>query len=120
MTTTTHQRVLDASVLAWTAGIAVIWLIAAFLRSDTTLHLGPLLLPLVPAILGRDAKHPIRLTVIGIAAGMVAVVVLFTSGHLSGPSLEPFPDAVTESVVLLAVGGVISLLVAASAGRRSR
>ena len=119
MTTTTHQRVPATSVLVWTAGIAAVWLIAAFLRSDTTLHLGPLLLPLVPAILGRDTQHPIRLTMIGIGAGVAAIVVLFASGNLDGPAIEPFSSALTESVVLLGVGSVIGLIIAALSGRRS-
>lgn len=120
MTTTTHHRVPSTSVLAWTAGIAAVWLIAAFLRADTTLHLGPLLLPLVPALLGRDAENPIRLTLIGIGAGAVAIVVLFTSGNLDGPALEPFNSALTESLVLLGVGSAIVLIIAALSGRRSR
>jgi len=119
MTTTTHQRVPSRSILAWTAGIAAAWLIAAFLRADTTVHLGPLLLPLVPALLGRDTEHPIRLTTIGIGAGAAAIVVLFASGNLDGPALEPFNGALTESLALLGVGSVIGLMIAALAGRRS-
>jgi hypothetical protein len=119
MTTTTHQRVPSTPVLAWTAGIAAVWLTAAFLRADTTLHLGPLLLPLVPAILGRDAEHPIRLTMIGVGAGAATIVVLFASGNLDGPALEPFNRALTESLVLLGVGSVVGLIIAALSGRRS-
>jgi hypothetical protein len=120
MTTTTHERVPDATILAWTGGIALVWLIAAFLRPGTTLHLGPLLLPLIPAILGRDTQHPIRLTLIGISAGVAAIIVLLVTGNLDGPSLSAFPDALTESVALLAVGGAIGLVIAASAGQHSR
>ena len=119
MATTTHNRVTDVPVLAWTSAIAVIWLIAAFLRSDTTLHLGPLLLPLVPAVLGRETGHPIRLTIIGILAGMATIIVLSTTGNLDGPALDPFPDALTESIIFLAGGGVLGLVVSASAGRRT-
>ncbi len=120
MTTATHTRVLDRSVVAWTGGIAAVWLLAAFLRSDTTLHLGPLLLPLVPAILGRDADHAVRLTLVGIGIGAAVIVLLSVTGNLNGPALEPFTEALTESVVLLAVGGAISLIISTSAGRRSR
>jgi hypothetical protein len=119
MSTTTHERVPDATILGWTGGIALVWLAAAFLRSGTTLHLGPLLLPLIPAILGRDTQHPIRLTLIGIGAGIVAIVVLFATGNLNGPSLSAFPDALTESIVLLAIGGVVGLVIAASGRGRS-
>ena len=120
MSTTTHERVPDRSILAWTGGITAVWLIAAFLRSGTTLHLGPLLLPLIPAILGRDTEHPIRLTLIGIIAATLAIVVLFVTGNLDGPSLSAFPDALTESIVFLAMGSVIGLIISASAQRRSR
>jgi hypothetical protein len=120
MTTTTHERVPDATILAWTGGIALVWLAAAFLRSGTTLHLGPLLLPLIPAVLGRETEHPIRLTLIGIGAGVAAIVLLFSSGNLNGPSLSAFPDALTESIVFLAVGGVAGLIVAASSRGRSQ
>jgi len=120
MSTTTHERVPDASVLAWTGGIAAVWLIAAFLRSGTTLHLGPLLLPLIPAILGRDTEHPIRLTLIGIFTAIVAIVVLLVTGNLNGPSLGAFPDALTESIAFLAIGSVIGLIISASGRGRSQ
>ncbi|MCL1601424.1 MAG: hypothetical protein M3112_07805 [Actinomycetia bacterium] len=120
MSTTTHERVPDGSILAWTGGIAAAWLIAAFLRSGTTLHLGPLLLPLIPAILGRNTEHPIRLTLIGIVTAIGAIVVLFLTGNLSGPSLGAFPDALTESIAFLAIGSVVGLIIAASGRRRSR
>ena len=119
MSTTTHERVLDGSVLAWTGGIAAIWLIAAFLRPGTTLHLGPLLLPLIPAILGRDTEHPIRLTLIGIAAAILAIVILSATGNLSGPSFGAFPDALTESIAFLAIGSVIGLIISSTSRGRT-
>jgi hypothetical protein len=113
MTTTTHQRVPDTSILTWTMGIAFVWLIAAFVRSDTTMHLGPLLLPMVPAVLGRYADHTIGITVVGVAMGAVVVTLLHLTGNLSGPALSPFSSALTESISLLAVGGVAGLATAA-------
>jgi hypothetical protein len=50
---------------------------------------------------------------------MVAIIVLFTTGNLNGPSLNACPDALTESIALLAIGGVIGLVIAASGRRRS-
>jgi hypothetical protein len=118
MTTTTHQRVPDASVLTWTLGIAFVWLIAAFVRTDTTMHLGPLLLPMVPAILGRYADHALGFTVVGVATGAVVVTLLHLTGNLSGPALSPFSSAFTESISLLAVGGVAGLAITALLRRR--
>jgi hypothetical protein len=120
MTSTTHERAVDVSVLRWTGAIAAVWLVASFMRPDTTLHLGPLLLPLLPAVLGRDTEHPIRLALLGIGAGLATILVLLATGNLSGPALEPFPDALTESIVFLVAGGAIGLILAASAGERSR
>lgn len=119
MTTASHIHVPDRSILAWTGGIVAIWLIAAVLRPDTTLHLGPLLVPLVPAVLGRDAEHPLRLTLLGIGGGIVTILILLATGNLNGPALNPFPNALTESIVLLGVGGGIGIVVTASAGQRS-
>ncbi len=119
MASTTDQRAQDITVLAWTMGIAIVWVVAAVLRTDTTLHLGPLLLPLVPAILGRDARHPLQLTLAGIGIGAATIALLFLTGNLNGPGLGSFPDALAESIVLLAVGGVIGLGIAMSANRRT-
>jgi hypothetical protein len=118
MTTTTHQRVPDTSILTWTLGIAFVWLIAAFVRTDTTMHLGPLLLPLVPAILGRYADHELGLTVVGVATGAVVITLLHLTGNLSGPALSPFSSALAESISLLAVGGVAGFAMTALFRRR--
>jgi hypothetical protein len=120
MTSTTHEPAVDVPVLAWTGAIAAVWLFAGFIRSDTTLHLGPLLLPLVPAVLGRDTEHPVRITLFGIGAGTTTILILLATGNLNGPALEPFPNALIESVVFLVAGGAIGLILAASAGKRSR
>ena len=118
MTTTTHERVPVNSILTWTIGIASVWLITAFIRTDTTMHLGPLLLPIVPAILGKDTDHPIRFTLVGVAIGAAVIAVLYLTGNLNGPALSPFSDALTESVAMLAVGGIAGLGVSALVRRR--
>ena len=118
MTATTHQRVPDNSILTWTVGVALVWLITAFVRTDTTMHLGPLLLPMVPAILGRDTDHPLRLTLVGVATGATVITVLYLTGNLNGPALSPFSDALTESIALLAVGGIAGLGITALVRRR--
>jgi len=118
MTATTHERAQEATVLAWTVGIAVVWLITAFLRADTTLHLGPLLLPLVPAVLGKDTDHPQRLAVVGVAVGAIVITILYLTGNLNGPALSPFSDALTESIIFLAAGGVAGLAITSLVRRR--
>jgi len=50
----------------------------------------------------------------------VAIVVLLVTGNLNGPSLGAFPDALTESIVFLAIGSVIGLIISASGRGRSQ
>jgi hypothetical protein len=111
-TSTTQERTPYATTMLWTAAVAALWLIVAFVRPDTTLHLGPLLVPLIPAILSRGTDHAIRSTLAGIAMAGIALVILAASGNLSGPALGPFPDALTESLVFLAIGSVGALMYA--------
>jgi hypothetical protein len=88
--------------MGWTAAIGIVWIIAAALRPETTLHLGPLLLPLIPAFLlrGHDGA---RVAVLGgTAIGGVILVILLLTGNLDGPALEPFANVIVESVVFLA------------------
>lgn len=117
-TATTHERASDISILAWTGAIASIWLMTAVFRPDTTLHLGPILVPLVPALLGREAERPVRLVLIGTLLGAGVLVMLMITGNLNGPALNPFPDAIAESVILLGVGGLTGLILVRSTIRR--
>ena len=89
--------------MGWTAAIAVVWMIAAVLRPETTLHLGPILLPLMPAFLLRGQDHAFAGVVGGTAIGAGVLAILLLSGNLDGPALEPFTNVITESVVFLAV-----------------
>ena len=109
MTADAHQRATNVSVVTWTIGIAALWLVTAFVRGDTTVHLGPVLLPIVPAMLGRGTNHPQRLTLLGLATGSAVITILYLTGRLSGPAVPPFSDALTESITLLAVGGIAGL-----------
>ena len=98
-------------------GIAFVWIVAAFIRTETTLHLGPLLVPLVPAILGRDTDRPLALTLLGVATGAAVITILHLTGNLVGPALAPFSSALSESISLLAVGGVAGVAMTASLHR---
>lgn len=120
MTSTTHERISETAVGVWTVGIALVWIATAFLRPDTTMHLGPLLLALVPAFLGRDSDHPQRGVLVGTGIGAMVITILSITGNLDGPSLSGFPDALTESIVLLAIGGTGGLVYVASTGRHGQ
>lgn len=102
MTTTTAPTSSLRSVLGWTAAIGLVWIVAAALRPETTLHLGPLLLPLMPAFLLRGQDGARGGVLGGTATGATVLVILFLSGNLDGPALEPFTDVLVESVVFLA------------------
>lgn len=89
-------------------GLAAVWVIAAMLRPDTTFHLGPIILPLIPLIVAPKAA---RMTgvVVAIAVGAGVTAVLSITGNLSGPSLEPSPSALAESMLTLVGSGVLAL-----------
>jgi hypothetical protein len=103
MTTTITPSTSLRSALGWTAVIAAVWIIAAVLRPETTLHLGPLLLPLIPAFLLRGHASAYAGVLGGAAIGAAVLVVLLLSGNLDGPALEPFTSVIAESVALLVV-----------------
>ena len=101
MTTITTPTDSLRSVLGWTTAIAAVWIVAAVLRPETTLHLGPILLPLIPAFLLRGHAKA-QVGVLGgavIGAGVLGI--LLVSGNLDGPALEPFSSVISESVTLL-------------------
>ena len=108
MTTTTIDAHTERQTYLLTAGIALVWIVAAVVRSETTFHLGPIILPFVPLI---AAPRPVRGKAVGVALAMGAGVIALLSltGNLSGPSFEPFPSAVAESVVALAASGMLAL-----------
>ncbi|MCL1594741.1 MAG: hypothetical protein M3132_10365 [Actinomycetia bacterium] len=112
MTTTQTAPTQLRSAVIWTAGIAIVWIIAALLRPETTLHLGPLFLPLVPAILLRGDPGALKGVVAGVALGAVTITLLSLTGNLDGPPLEPFASALSESLIVLAVSAMIALVVA--------
>lgn len=106
------------SVLGWTAGVAVVWILAALLRPETTLHLGPVFVPLLPVFLLWRRDDAVQGVFGGVAIGALTIAILLLTGNLDGPPLEPFGDPLTESVVVLA-GTAIVAVVLARIGRRS-
>ncbi len=94
-------------------GLAVLWVVLAFLRSGTTFHLAPILvagaLPVVVAFDLQDqisAQHLVLPTAIGLVGALAATLVLTVADELTGPSLLPFGGAVTEAVVFSATGAI--------------
>lgn len=103
-----HSTTTTVGIL-WASGIALVWIVAAIVRPDTTLHLGPLLVPLLPAIMMDGSRRAVAATMVAIVIGLGATALLAATGHLSGPAIRPFPDALTETLVLLALGAFASL-----------
>ena len=98
--------------MVWTAGVAIVWIAAAILRPETTLHLGPIFLPLIPAFLLRGTPDSLKGVLAGVTIGAVTIAVLTLTGNMDGPPLEPFTDPLTESIAFLAGAGIIGLIVA--------
>ena len=99
------------ATIASTVALAALWVLVAIFRPGTTLHLGPVLVPLVPLLLVRgEEDHAVFSTLI---AGAISVSVSFglaVTGNLEGPAFSPFPNALVESLVGAAVGTVIGLV----------
>ena len=92
-------------------GLAVLWVVVAFLRSGTTFHLAPILvaaaLPVAVAYDSRDQTSTQQLvlaTVGGLAIALVATLILTLADEMTGPSLLPFGGAVTEAIVFFLIG----------------
>lgn len=117
-TTSDHSSINAQSTLLWVAGVATLWLIVALARSGTTLHLGPLLVPLIPLVVARRESFAMRMTGAAAAIGLAVITVLWATGNLDGPALSPFPTALAESLAFLAVGATIGV-VGIAATRRS-
>ena len=108
---------------AYSAGLAVLWVVLALLRSRTTFHLAPLLaaavFPIVVAWDGEDSYQQLTLASIGgLVVALIATSILALTGEMTGPSLLPFGGAVTESVLFAVVGTAAGFGI--GAWRRSR
>ena len=88
--------------------MAFVWVIAALVRPGTTLHLGPLILPMIPLATVPNEETPLALIGVGAGVGALVILVLGLAGLLNGPALEPFSSALAESVVVLVGASVFS------------
>ena len=98
------------ATLAWTGGLAIIWLVVAVSRDHTTLHLGPLLVPLVPLLVARSEPFARKVTGGAALMGLAVIGILEASGHLEGPAIAPFTSAIVESIALLGIGTMIGVI----------
>jgi hypothetical protein len=114
MTSVNHtERTLGiGAALALAGALALLWISMAWLRPDTTLHLGPVLVPVVPAITVGGGRLALRATIIAGGIGATAIIALGMLGLLGGPALQPFPNAAIESIVFLLIGITIGAFVA--------
>lgn len=109
-TTSDRQAITIRSTLLWVGTVAVLWLVVAIARGGTTLHLGPLLVPIIPLLVARKESFAMRATWIAGLAGLVVVATLWITGSLDGPALSPFPDALAESLAFVGAGTALGLI----------
>ena len=108
MTTRTIGAPAERQTYLVTVAIAAVWILAALLRTETTFHLGPAILPIIPLLVApKDSRVKAVSVALGIGTGVIAL--LSFTGNLSGPSFEPFPSAVAESVFTLVGSGILAL-----------
>ncbi|MDA2978721.1 MAG: hypothetical protein O3B42_03015 [Actinomycetota bacterium] len=97
--------------------LATIWIVTAALRPETTLHLGPILLPLVPLVVTNSSTNAVRLVLFGVLVGFAVLGALGVLGMLDGPAFKPFDSAAGESVFALLAAGTTGILFARLARR---
>lgn len=111
MNTPTHtlQRALGAS-----AGLALVWVVAAALRPGSTFHLAPILVTLVGTFVvgsaGRATRDWNAAVVGGAAISLLVTGVLAAAGWLAGPSLLPFGGPAVEAIVFTLGAGAAGVV----------
>ena len=110
--------------LIYATGLAVLWAVLAFLSSETTYHLAPLLVAGVPPTFEGTQTADLAITelarhaVLGLSLALLTTLVLSLVGALAGPSLLPRGGAAYESVVFAIVGALSGLAVGVWMTRR--
>ncbi|GMQ84866.1 MAG: hypothetical protein BMS9Abin07_0431 [Acidimicrobiia bacterium] len=105
--------------ISMSLGLAVLWVVLPFLRSETTFHLAPVLvaaaLPVGAAYSTPErisTRHLVLATVGGLAIALAATLILTVAGKLTELSLLPFGGAVTEAVLFSIVGAMGGFVIA--------
>ena len=100
-------------------GLALLWVLVAFLRSGTTFHLAPILVAAaVPIAVAYDTQDQtstqdlVVATVIGLVLALLATLILTLADEMTGPSLLPSGGAVTEAVVFSLTGAIGGFVIA--------
>ena len=97
---------------SFSAGLAVLWVVLALVRTGTTFHLAPALVAVVfPVTYAYDtdgaSTRDIGLAALaGLGLALVGTLILTVAGELTGSSLLPFAGAVTEAVVFAMSAGL--------------
>lgn len=112
MQTTTTRLQPHRTTYGSIALIAIVWVVYATVRPDTTLHLGPLLLPLLPLVTENAGTNRVPFVVTGAVVAGAVLVLLSATGGLSGPAIEPFTTATAESAASLLVATLTGLGIA--------
>lgn len=106
--------------------LAAAWMVLAWVRPDTTWHLGPVL-----AAAGVGVGHRLAgsgplstaagmgTAVAGLTNALVATFILELAGKLDGPSLLPAGGPLVEALVASVVGGAAGMAVAVAGRRRA-
>lgn len=123
ITTTERPGLLRAT--AGGVGFAALWLAVAALRPDSTFHLAPFLVAVVPPLviafdesLGATARSVTIAATIGVGLALLATTILAVVGRIDGAALEPFGNAVPESVAAAIAGGAAGWIIGLVGVRR--
>jgi len=112
MTTQTIARTDIRRALVWGALLAVLWVVVALVRPESTFHLAPFLIAAAPPVLlvmddGASARASVlRIGAISAALALGATLLLLGIGAMEGPTFELFSSPLVEAVVFTAVGAV--------------
>ncbi len=104
---------------SFSAGLAVLWVVLALVRTGTTFHLAPALVAVVfPVTYAYDtdgaSTRDIGLAALaGLGLALVGTLILTVAGELTGSSLLPFGGAVTEAVVFAFAGAATGFVIGA-------
>ena len=105
------DRTTTVRSLGYVAFLALVWVVAAWIRPTSTYHLAPILTggaaPVVAVMSSTvgERRDIAALGIMGIALTAIIAVGLAAVSLLEGPSLLPTGGALTESLVFGVVGG---------------